>query len=173
VKAQFLMIVLVGSMWAQVPAARVPRFEDYPVKELWQTQPPSPKLSTSSERMFRTNLRNAAKEQPNFAGHYRVTYWGCGSNCSAGAVVDLQTGTVFPPPLAKSGGLGWQRWIDCPACFDGANNEFHSDSRLMIVRCGLNYSDRLQKNIPDTYYFLWDGNRFRQLLFISGKAAGR
>lgn len=91
VKVQFLMVALVGCVWAQVPAVRLPRFEDYPVKGLWQGRPPSPKLPTPSERMFRTNLTNAAKEQPNFAGHYRVTYWGCGSNCSAvhdaGAVV--------------------------------------------------------------------------------------
>jgi hypothetical protein len=172
VKAEYLVVVLVGSMWAQVPATRPPRFEDYPVKELWQGQPPRLKLPTRSERMFRTNLTNAAKGQPNFAGYYRVTYWGCGSNCSASAVVDLQTGTVFPPPLAKPDGRGWERWIECTACFDGADDEFHSDSRLMIVRCGLNYS-RLQKNIPDTYYFLWEGEQFRRVLYVSGKAAGK
>ena len=57
----------------------------------------------------------------------------------------------------------------CSACFEGANDEFHIDSSLMIVRCGLNYSERLQKNIPDTYYFLWEQNRFRQLLYVLGK----
>jgi hypothetical protein len=163
------MVAIAASAWAQVPDARLPRFEDYPVKELWQGTPPSLKLTTPSERMFRTNLTNAAKEPASFAGHYRVTYWGCGSNCSAGALIDLQTGNVFPPPLAKPGGSGWERWIECTACFEGANNEFHADSRLMIVRCGLNFSERLQKNIPDTYYFLWEENRFRQLLYVSGK----
>lgn len=167
------MIVLAGCMSAQAPLAGLPRFEDYRIKEPWQGRPPKLQLSSSSERMFRTNLTNAAKEQPNFAGHYRVTYWGCGSNCSAGAVVDLQTGIVWRPPLAKPGGRGWERWIECTACFDGADNEFHSDSRLMIVRCGLNYSDRLKKNSPDTYYFVWEENRFRQLLFVSGKEAGK
>jgi hypothetical protein len=34
VKTRFLMIVLTGSMWAQVPVAHLPRFEDYPVEEL-------------------------------------------------------------------------------------------------------------------------------------------
>ncbi len=42
------------------------------------------------------------------------------------------------------------------------------DSRLMIIRCGMNYSEELQKNLPDTYYFVWESNRFRQLLKIPG-----
>jgi len=147
----------------------MPRFEDYPVTETWHDTPAPVKLTTASERLFRTNLTNAAKEQPNFAGHYRITYWGCGSNCSAGALVDLQTGDVFPPPLAKPKGAGWERWIMCTASFEGADDEFRLGSRLLVVRCGLNYSQRLQKNIPDTYYFLWEQNRFRQLLYIFGK----
>jgi hypothetical protein len=150
-----------------------PHFEDFPVSEKWNQSPAPLKLMTRSERMFQTQLTNAAKEPPNFAGHYRITYWGCGSNCSAGALVDLQTGGVFPPPLSKSSGSGWERWIMCTACFDGADDEFHPDSRLMIVRCGLNYSERLQKNVPDTYYFLWERDGFRQLLFMSGKTSGK
>ena len=131
-----------------------PRFEDFPVAENWNG-PPALKLTTRSERMFRTRLTDAGKEPPNFAGHYRIAYWGCGSVCSAGALIDLQTGEVFPPPLSKPNGRGWERWIICTACFEGANDEFHVDSRLIIVRCGLNYLERLQKNIPDTYHFLW------------------
>lgn len=106
------------------------------------------KLITRSERMFRTNLSNAAKEPPDFAGHYRIAYWGCGSNCSAGTMVDLKTGDIFPLPLAKPGGTGWNKCIMCTARFEGADDEFHPDSRLMIVR--------------------WEGNRFRQLLHVQG-----
>jgi hypothetical protein len=146
-----------------------PRFEDYPVTENWNPPPAPLKLTTRSERMFKTRLTEAAKEPPNFAGQYRITYWGCGSNCSASALVDLATGDVIPPPLAKSNGAGWERWIMCTACFEGADDEFHLNSRLMIVRCGLNYSEQLQKNVPDTYYFVLEHGHFRQLLFVSGK----
>jgi hypothetical protein len=175
--------VLAISAWAQTPGSQppqtvkfyntyTPRFEDFPLSEHWSQSPTPLKLVTRSERMFRTQFANAAKEPPNFAGHYRIAYWGCGSNCSAAALVDLRTGEVFPPPLSNSNGTGWERWIMCTASFDGANDEFHLDSRLMIVRCGMNYSERLQKNIPDTYYFLWERNGFQQLLHISGKAPG-
>ena len=84
-------------------------------------------------------------------------------------MVDLQTGDVFPLPLAKPDGTGWDKWIMCTARFEGTNDEFHLDSRLMIVRCGLNYSERMRKNVPDTYYFLREGDRFLQLLHVQGK----
>jgi hypothetical protein len=150
-----------------------PRFEDFPVAEKWNQERASLKLSTGSERMFRTQLTNAAKEPPNFGGHYRITYWGCGSVCSAGALVDLHTGDAFPLPLAKPNGTGWEKWIMCTASFEGTGDEFHIDSRLMIVRCGMNFSESLKKNVPDLYYFVWENNRFRQLMFISGKQPER
>ena len=116
-----LASVLAISASAQTPSSpqlqtvkHPPRFEDFPVTENWN-QPPAPlKLTIHSERMFRTQLTNAAKEPPNFAGHCRITFWGCGSQCGAGAVVDLQTGSVFPPPLGAHGN-GWERWIISPA----------------------------------------------------------
>ncbi len=150
-----------------------PRFEDFPVNENWHHAPAPLKLTTPSERMFRTQLTNAGKQAPNFAGHYRITFWGCGSNCAAGALIDLQTGEVFPLPLARPDGIGRERWIICIAAFEGADDEFHLKSRLIVLRCGLNFSEHLRKNLPDTYYFVWEQRRFRQLLFVSGKQAGR
>jgi hypothetical protein len=152
----------------RAPAKQLPRFEDYPVTEIWHGTPAPVKLDTASERLFRTNLTTAAKEPPNFAGHYRFTFWGCGSYCGAGAVVDLETGIVYPPPLAARGN-GWDRWIMSPGFAEDSGVDFRLDSRLVIVRGGINYSERLKANVPDVYYFLWEGDRFRQILFISGK----
>jgi len=118
------------------------------------------------------DLTNAAKEPPNFAGHYRFTFWGCGSNCAAGAVIDLQTGTVYPPPLGDHGD-GWSRWMIAATMSNGSAIDFHPDSRLVVVRGGINYSERLKANIPDVWYFVWERDRFRQLLFKSGKDSGR
>jgi hypothetical protein len=168
-RAFALILLIATALQSQVSpftAAHLPRFEDFPVSETWNQSPASIKLRTSSERMFRTNLTNASKEPSNFAGHYRVTYWGCGSVCSAGAVVDLQSGEVFQPANAKPNGRGWERWIECAGCFEGTNEEFHQDSRL-------NYSQRLQKNIPDSYYLygsrITSGNCFS----CQGKQAGK
>jgi hypothetical protein len=163
-----LMLVAV-SAWAQPPSTRVPRFEDFPVTETWNGIAAPVKLATPSDRMFRTRLTGASKQPPNVAGHYRFAIWGCGSECISGALVDLQTGRVFSPPLATS----TARFSVCQNAYENSGVEYRVDSRLVIVRCGLNYSERLQKNVPDTYYFLWQQNSFRQLLQISGKRAGR
>lgn len=144
-----LGFALVASTWAQDTDTRLPRFEDYPVPEAWLSKPARVKLTTRSERMFRTRLTNATKEPPNFAGHYRFTVWGCGSNCSSGALVDLDTGNVFSPPLAT--GTGWMHFSLCQSAFENSGVEHYVTSRLLILRCGLNYSERLQQNIPDTY----------------------
>jgi hypothetical protein len=147
-----------------------PRFEDYPTSETWNGMPAPVKLTTASERLFRTRLTEASRKSPNFADHYRFTFWGCGSNCDAGAVVDLQTGIVHPPPLGAHGS-GWERWIISPAFFEGSGVDFRPNSRLVIVRCGIKNSERPEANVPYVYYFVWEGDRFHQLLFISGKEA--
>jgi hypothetical protein len=67
--------------------------------------------------------------------------------------------------FAGGGGNTFPVW----ACFEGTNEEFHLNSSLLIVRCGLNFSERLQRNVPDVSYFVWEGDPFRKILFISGK----
>ena len=65
--------------------------------------PAPPRLSTPRARRYRTILREAAKEGPNFNGHYRVVSWGCGTNCIEWAVIDLAGGDVWMAtnPLAS------------------------------------------------------------------------
>src|SRR5581483_628014 len=76
-----------------------PRFTDFPVAAVWQEKTVAVKIRRPSEKMFRTRLRDAARERPNFAGHYRFVIWGCGSECILGAIIDLRNGDVFSPPL--------------------------------------------------------------------------
>ena len=54
-----------------------PRFEDYPATEAYNGKN-APLVLTPRDREFRTRLRAAASEKPNFANHYIVTSWGCG-----------------------------------------------------------------------------------------------
>jgi hypothetical protein len=154
-------------------AKHPPRFEDFPVAEKWDQLPSPVRLRNPSEKVVQTELESGAMEPPNFAGHYRFTIFRCGSECAAGAVINLKTGEVFQAPLATKNGNGWERWIISTGMFDGAAIEFRVESRLVIVFCGRNYSERLQKNVPDAYYFVWEGNRFRQLPHVSGKQAAR
>jgi hypothetical protein len=75
-----------------------PRFEDFTVRFVYKGKRARPRLTTDFARLFRTRLRNGAKEEPNFAGHYRLVFWGCGTNCLTGGVVNATTGAVTPVP---------------------------------------------------------------------------
>jgi len=86
----FALILLAGSAVAQ---SRVPQFRNYPISEAYIGKT-APLVITREDKMFRTRLREAAKEKPNFAGRYIVTAWGCGTSCVMGAAIDAKTGKV-------------------------------------------------------------------------------
>jgi hypothetical protein len=152
-----LVCLALGALcWAQPVAHWPPRFEDYPVREKWNGPPAPLKLSTRSERMFRTRLTNAAKESPDFAGHYRFAGWGCGSACAAGAIIDLETGLVYPPPLAGAK-TGWGRWTFTGGVFEARYTDYRPDSALLVVR------RQGREGSPEVLYFAWENHSFRRL----------
>jgi hypothetical protein len=148
------------------PGPTAPRFEDYPVGEVWRGPNAPVSLPTRRERMFRTILAAAGKKPPNFAGHYRFETWGCGTECVAGALIDLQTGNVFRPPLAGEG-RGWENWIISPSMWVGSGIDFRPDSSLMVVRCGGKFKQ--DQYIPEVHYFVWDGRRFSRTSPATGE----
>jgi hypothetical protein len=105
---------------AQVPkydAKNLPRFEDFPIKEIFERPPAASVLRRPEQLRFRTRIREGvskgrgvwtgsrkdAEEWPGQNCHHFVIRWGCGSNYLMMAVVDAETGNVFPPPLASVG----------------------------------------------------------------------
>jgi hypothetical protein len=75
------------------------RFEDFPA--LFSTpRRNAPLILTPQDRQYRTRLRAAVAERPNFAGHYVLTTWGCGTECLYGAAVNLRTRRVTFLPFA-------------------------------------------------------------------------
>jgi hypothetical protein len=148
---------------------RLPRFEDYPVVKIWHGEAAPLKLTSRSERLYRTRLTNVSREAPNFAGHYRFVMWGCGSECISGAIIDLQSGNVYSPPSPGDNA----HFMVCQSAYDDSGLDFHLDSRLMILRCGLNYSQRLGKNVPDAYYLVWDANSFKVVHHIGSRKGHR
>jgi len=131
--------------WAQKP---VPEFKDYPANGIYQgTNAPIISL-TKNDRMYRTRLSNAAKEKPNFAGHYIITAWGCGASCLMGAAIDAKTGKVH-----------W--WDFSVCCWDESVEDpinFRLDSSL-IVFSGL----RNEKGSKGQYYYKIEHGKFIQI----------
>jgi hypothetical protein len=58
--------------------------------------------------MFRTRLREAAAQPSNFAGHYIIATWGCGTDCLMGAAINARSGrvTFLPATICCLGSAG-------------------------------------------------------------------
>jgi hypothetical protein len=81
-------------------AGAADEFARYPADRALVGRPARPDVAKGRARRYRTVLREAAREGPNFNGHYRVAWWGCGTNCIEWAVIDLRTGKVWFPSSA-------------------------------------------------------------------------
>lgn len=144
------------------PKKDLPDFEAHKA-EAWNGSPKAVNLDSHADaRMFRTRLTEARAGGVNFAGHYIFSYWGCGTNCLVGAVIDAKTGRVYFP--RELGGMG----VGLPGTDPEAEAlEFRKDSNLLILRGALSDNDR-----PGTHYLLWDGGDFRSIRFVPTGSAG-
>ena len=114
--------------------------------------------------MFRTNLRNAAKEAVNFAGHYILTTWGCGTNCSQSAIIDARNGSVFFPDELEGSVFGFCEFSD-----DTEPIVYKANSRLLVLN-GFKGGDFDKKDGRcGIYYLEWTGTKFRQVQFAEKK----
>jgi hypothetical protein len=73
-------------------------------------------------RQFRTAIRNALRNGANFAGHYAIATWGCGTACQDWAIVDVKTGRVHSEPTLRP--------IDV---IHGVGLVFQRDSNLLAI----------------------------------------
>lgn len=96
-----LLLTTYATVGQSRPTDKPLRFEDYAAHEKWDGTAPLVKFQTRSDREFRTQFVNASKEPPNFAGHYRVVTWGCGTDCLEGGIVDLSNGQLLSLPHSK------------------------------------------------------------------------
>jgi hypothetical protein len=124
----------------------VPQFKDYPATEKFSGKN-APVIIGKNEKAFRTRLREASKEKPNFAGRYILTSWGCGAECLMGAVIDAKTGRVY-----------WWNFTVC--CWENTDDgfnpiEFRLNSRLIIFS-GL----RNEKGAKGAHFYKFQNGRF-------------
>jgi hypothetical protein len=151
VRHQILFGIALALAFAANSAAqeRLPRWSDYPAKELYKGRAVEPVINTPHARMFRTRLREIAARDglPNFAGGYLVAIWGCGSACVGGGIVDARTGTVTMLPSVS----GWREIHDD---FEGI--DFRADSRLLVLS-----GERDEKGDMGRHFYVMEKGRLK------------
>ncbi len=175
--AKVLVVFALGAAFASAQqGTNTPRFEDYPVKEIFKGKPAEPILTTPEQRRYRTRIREGALKGrdlwsgssrnwikvsgPNFAGHYFLIRWGCGSQCVMMAIIDAETGRVYGSPLSIAGS---ELFVPLDNLSD-MEIEFRRDSSLMVLRNACR--DFRNRKSCGRYYFNWSDNHFVLLKFI-------
>jgi len=134
------------------PGASSPlRFEDFPASTNAPDRNAAPVL-TGRARTYRTLLRAAASERPNFAGHFIMVTWGCGTECMMGAAINARTGQVTFLPFAT-------------CCFslapEGTEDMvmFRRDSSLIKL---VGFRNEQERSLG-THYYRLTGNRLEHV----------
>jgi hypothetical protein len=135
---------------------KAPAFGKYPTTA--QEVVSTPRLDLTSNpvaRTYQTVLRREMAEGPNYAGHYRLAFWGCGSSCSMFAVVNLRSGKVITASEFKTV-VGTHLAADdfLPGTrSDGWGFRYKNESSLLVV-VGAPDEDESRAG---AYYFLLQG----------------
>jgi hypothetical protein len=155
-----LVHLLAGGL-IQQNGRELPKFDEYRAEDSFEGPPAA--LATGSSRLaraYRTRLREGVKAGPNFAGHFTLVAWGCGSSCQEWAIVDARTGRVFDWLVRSTAGA-----------------EFYPNSRLLIVDSPKRVAEMFGGSVPadcavcgtpDAYE--WSGTEWRA---IAGADVGR
>lgn len=140
-----------------------PRFVDY-TEPMFKGRAAALKLTTPLARAYRTRLREGARRAINFAGHYKLHTWSCGTGCLQTAFIDARTGAVFFPEELNG-------FIACYYQPEAVENleealKFERGSRL-IVMSGYPMSER-GKDDPKKgfYYYEWDGKTLKLIKYV-------
>ena len=116
-------------------------------------------------RTMRTRLSEALAGGVNFAGHYIVAGWGCGTGCISGAVIDARNGKVYwPLPLYALGvWYDGQNYVDEPVAY-------RKNSRMLIITGSPGVKDDEKEKPNGKYYYEWRGNDLRLIKFVPLKS---
>jgi hypothetical protein len=178
-------LFLAFGAWGDDDSGRLPRFEDYPVTNVFAGSVAPLKLTTNLARLYRTRIREGVErgwgvhrngnEQvrpgPNFAGNMIVVQWSSGAPGLQMAMVDAETGHIYCPPISYHG-VGAASF-DLPLLTVGLSVsrnpkiQFQSDSRLFVIEAT---PKQTQQHPSYRYYFLWREHRWTLLKQVLLKA---
>jgi hypothetical protein len=133
-------------------------FSDFSVQERFHGKPVAVDFSSNPQtKTYRTRLRDGAMSGPNFAGHYTIVIWGCGTACQQFAIVDASTGKVF---FSKD--VPYVSFGDRPG--EPYGLQFRANSRLLAV-----YGHIREDDPKGIFFYTWDGVRLTLVKSIPQK----
>lgn len=84
-----------GGKTETATAHGAPTFDQYPATSGFTGVPAPVDFGAHPEaETFTTRITEGATQGPNFAGHYTVVTWGCGTSCQESAIIDAKTGAI-------------------------------------------------------------------------------
>jgi hypothetical protein len=154
-----LALLLMLGLFNSAFAASVPQYSDYATALMCKKKMPLA-LDFSSDKKavaFRSRLEAVANDDPNFAGHYILTSWGCGTFCEQLAIIDVETGKVYMPQINNP---AWENYL-----IGWSYETPHADSKLLIVNAQLTTVPRSDPNAlkgkfrREKAYYKWENNK--------------
>lgn len=114
-------------------------------------------------RAFRTRLTGALKGGVNFAGHYIVAGWGCGTGCISGAIIDARNGNVYWPEQFNALGVG-----DVNGEYADEPVAYRKNSRLLVITGSPGRAKDDDPDLPSgEYYYEWKANKLLLIKYIA------
>ncbi len=115
---------------------------------------------------FSTAITKAVQGGPNFAGHFTIAEWGCGTACEDHAIVDVVTGNIVAFGIPSEMGLRYS--IGSNLIMTNPPNDFPDAAKL----ASLSFDEKVYwYNIPREYYALTEKDNtvsFERLCIESG-----
>lgn len=160
--AVLLLLLCLGPLAPESGAqesASEPRFESFRARVYRGRVAPVNLRSAKGAGTFRTRLREGAKAGVNFAGHFSLVGWGCGTGCMSVGIVDAKDGAVHFPKELYAFGV----WLFSD---DGEVLTFRPDSRLLILSGFPNSETGSEDPKAGLYYYEWTGKSLRLVKFV-------
>jgi len=151
-----LLVTILAAFWLKpitrkpVPLSPIvsclagPKFTDHPVQagDVYLRYPAPVDFSGQTEAWaYRSFIRTSVARGVNYAGHYVVAEWGCGTNCQDHAIIDAKTGKIVMMGLKSNFSI-----------------DYRKDSTLLIVD-----SHGGDKEIVSPRYFVVEGGAIKSL----------
>jgi|SRR5579864_194904 len=126
-----ILLMTLTSLNTSGADGRAPTFRQFPIGEVYKGPMHAPEIHTDDapETPMNWAILHEATESPNFAGHYRVVRFSCGTECTAYAINDVVSGR-----LVSSGSVDFPYTVGVYQRSGLPHGiEFRVDSRLFVI----------------------------------------